>query len=620
MTCNLINQDIQRYKVGNEFSSVAPTPPAGNPPSAIAVLLANVFATSAALAWTPNGNAVSLYRRDVTANGTFLLVTNSISGAAAGFLDTGLSPSTQYQWRITANNQYGSSPNSNTVSATSTADTTPVGNWAIATPYRIGQKLPMRLLHPRPDVETSQYACHRKANTNWAYRARICVQGGEPPFKFEIISGPVGSVITEEFARATDPATGLIVHSLPTDYATVRWSSPSGNASWDVKITDQSGQIINATWTTQTDNTAFLVVDTALGNDVNPGTFASPVKTFVSGVWKSSATDATYANKIIAFKAGVYPIYQTIPNQNISINEGVKSKSYIAIESGVIFDTTQGHIFVNTGDITFSGIHLRGSRNDQQDNRIIQISNKNSNYLFEKLTFSQQTFGTQGFDNPACIVFMDDSNYGHNISIVDCTLLPTAKMQLICTFASDGVLIENNDLRDLDFPVSNGDALIQMKDDTKNATIRFNVGTGQALDGIIRMSNQQNAGMLALNQEVIYNYIKTTSVDWESAPIIWNQNATGQPNAANTHCARNTVVSPTYAHCTREWLGGDKTKMSGEAWVAPGGFMVGTGFENVLPVSVALTAGDLDANGKLTNATGKRNQHLGKIGFEIAST
>lgn len=620
MPCNLVNQQIRRYSVGGQFTSVPPVVVGGNPPAAISILLANVFSTSATLAWTPNGSTISLYRRNVTAGGAFVLITSAISGAASSYLDTGLAASTSYQWRITANNQYGSSPNSNTISATTGADTAPAGSWAIATAYRIGQKLPMRLIYPRPNGETSQYASHRKANSNWEYTARICVQGGEPPFKFEIINGPVSSTIVEEFDRAVDSATGLVLHTIPSWYATVRWASPVGNTSWEVLITDQSGSTITALWTTQTDNTAFVVLDAVDGNDSNPGTFASPIKTFVSGLWKSSAVDATFANKIAAFKTGTYPIYQTIPNQNVSINDGVKPKSYIAIEAGVIFDTSQGHFFVNTGDVSFEGMYLRGSRSDQDDNRIIQVSTKNANYLFSKLTFGQQTFGLTGFDNPSCIVFMDDVTYSQNISVVDCQLLPTAAMQLICTFSCDGVLIENNSCLDLNLSAPNGDRVLHAKDDTKNVSVRFNSVTGAFPGSAIRMSNQQNAGMLALNQEVIFNYVKTTSVDWEGAPIIWNQNATGQPNAANTHCSRNTIVSPTYAHVCREWLGGDKTKISGEAYIAPGGNVLGTGSELVVPASVVLLAGDIAVDGKLTNATGKRNQQLGKIGFEIAST
>ncbi|MEM0578109.1 T9SS type A sorting domain-containing protein [Flavobacterium polysaccharolyticum] len=492
-------------------------------------------------------------------------------------------------------------------------------NWLIASDYKVGQKLPLRLIYPRPDAETPNNALHRKASSNWTYQTRICIQGGEAPFKYEIISGPSTATIVGEMNRTIDPITGLIAHSYPDGYATVSWPNPSGTGNFNIKVTDQSGAITNAIWTVQTDETAFVVLDQVNGNDANTGTWHSPLASIPTGLWRNSDTDATYANKIAVFKRGTYPVYGRIPNTNCAIDPNIKPRSFLAVESDVVFNMNNGYFFVNTGDVAFVGMEFRGSRTDLNNNRIIQVSTKNSNYLFWKLKFSHQTTGINPIDNPACIVFMDASTFSNNIAVVDCEWLSTAAMQLICTFATDGVLVENNKITNANLSASNGSVLIHLKDDSNNVSVRFNKLSGIAPSGMIRMSNQQNPALRASNQEVCYNYLQSNMVAWESGLIMWNQNATATSNAVNTHCYRNTVITPNYAISAASWNGGDNVKLSGNAW-ASNYLVYHSGYELVAPQNAQLLANDLNADGTINNATGKRTLYAGKLGFEILST
>jgi len=504
------------------------------------------------------------------------------------------------------------------VTITATTEVSDSEAWKLQEEFRVGQKLPLRVIYPRPDAETTNFSLHRKASNNWAYKTRIAIQGGEAPFKFELINAPANTELAEEMDRSVDPETGLILHSLPENYATVIWPEPNGNSEFEVKVTDQSGATVTVVWSVQTDESAFVVLDSENGDDTNSGTWDEPLATVPVGLWKNDSADVTYAEKIAVFKDGEYPIYEDALNSNLSINESVKPRSYLAVGENVIFDTRFGHFYVNTGDVAFVGMEFRGSRSDVSNNRIIQVSTKNSNYLFWKLKFSEQTFGTLANDNPSSIFFMDDNTYGHNIAVVDSELLPTAAMQLIDLFSSDGVLIENNRILDVDFERSNGSVFIHAKDDTKNLTIRFNQLTGAAPDGMIRVSNQQNPDMLAYNQEVNYNYVKTSIVGYESGPIIWNQNATSAPNAANTHSYRNTIVSPTFAHSAATWNGGDDVQISGTAWQASD-LVYYEGYEEVSPENIQFFEGDLNSNGTIKQLNGNRDLYLGKVGFEMAS-
>src|SRR5699024_8886854 len=141
--------------------------------------------------------------------------------------------------------------------------------------------------------------------------------------------------------------------------------------------------------------------------------------------WKNSDSDATFGNKIAVFKDGIYTVNGVNSNANAAINANIKPRSFFALGENVVFNTSQGHFYVNTGNIAFVGMEFRGSRNDG-NNRIIQVSVKNDNYLFWNLKFSNQTFGIDGHDNPSCVMFYNDNSFLQNVAMVDCALLPTA--------------------------------------------------------------------------------------------------------------------------------------------------------------------------------------------------
>lgn len=493
--------------------------------------------------------------------------------------------------------------------------------WRIASGFRIGQKLPMNLIYPQPDVSTYTYASHRRAHTQFEYQTRVCVQGGEPPFKMELVTAPTGATITGEFDRVVDPITGLTTHTYPDDYGVVRWASPTGTTeTFEVLVTDQNDSTVTATWTVVVDDASFVVLDSVNGSDAAAGTYNAPLQTFPNGVWKNSSTDDTYADKIVAFKAGTYVINEGVVGEYCSINAGVKPRSYIGIESGVTFDMSTGHFFANTGDITFRNIIHDGSYAPADNCRILQVSTKNFNYLLDTLTYRNQTTGQVANDNPACVVFMDSTTFGGNIAMVNCFSDTTSAMQLIDTFSCDGVLVEGCKAPNIDYSNTNGDVWIHMKDDTRNCSLRYNVGVGTVPNGMLRISNQQNPDLLSANQEICYNFVWDLSQTSETAPIWWNQNATAAPNADNTHAYRNTIISNTNAYVARAWMGGDSVIMSGDVWVGTNYVVGENGYVNGTPASLEVVSADLDANGNLTDNSNKRTDYLGILGHEIATT
>jgi hypothetical protein len=493
----------------------------------------------------------------------------------------------------------------------------PSALWKLNTLYKVGQKLPMRLIYPRPDGETASTALHRKANSNWQYECRICVQGGEPPFKMAITSGPSGATLVGEFARSTDSATGLTLHSFPVDYGVVKWPNPSGTANFTVRVTDQSDNFVDVSWSSVTDDSAFVVLDAVNGNDTNPGTFASPKQTFVAGLWKNSQSDSTFATKIAAFKAGSYPIYQGSVNVSAEITGGIKPLSYLGIESGVVFDTSQGHLYINSGDVSMRNITFDGSMYTTQQNvRLIQVSPPCDNIHFSKLTFQNIGQGTVRDDNISCIMFVNNyPNFSHNVSFTECKVLPSTLVQFHALFSVDGILDENNEQLDANMPFANGSLTFAYKDDIRNLSSRFNRTTGP--NATFHVPNQQQASGGAINQELCYNFISTTTDDFEHGAIQWNLSS-NPTNAANAHCYRNTVVSDGFAITVAKFYGGDNVSVSANLYTADT-LLVGSGGTLVAPVNVNTTRANINSIGQISNS-GVRIANLGKVGAEIAST
>ncbi|MCX7748077.1 MAG: PA14 domain-containing protein [Clostridia bacterium] len=491
--------------------------------------------------------------------------------------------------------------------------------WIIPLANRVGQKLPMRILHPRPDTETSSLAAHRNAHSKIIYKTPISIQGGERPFKYEIISAPAGTTIVSEMQRSVDPLTGKTLHTRQDDLGVVTWTPAAGTHKFSIKVTDQSSATVTVDWSVTLNDSNFVIIDSSV-NRSGDGTWASPLKTWAD-LWGTDK-DATYANKIAYFKNGTYQVANSA-SANVSVNLNVKPLAYMGeSKEGTVFDTSRGHFYVNRGDVTFSNLSFTGSRKDA-NNRIIQVSTKNSNYLFFNLSFDNETVGTLANDNPGCIVFMDDTTYTKNVSLINCSTGTACALCLLVTFTVDGVLVENCYIRTIPSGVLGGNAGngIHIKDDTKNCTLAFNKVEGIFPGYHIGLSNQQGTLAGSANQEVCYNIIidKATTNRYEGSPLIWNQACIVYPNPVGTYCYRNSVITIKRAHVFRTWIaeGSTPVQVTGEAWTGLD-FSAGLGYKETGVSSVKLTSADFDNNGLFTNINNARTTYLGKVGAEIS--
>jgi hypothetical protein len=164
--------------------------------------------------------------------------------------------------------------------------------WRLPEGYYMPAKMPMTLVHPRPENETSAWARHKKAHPGIQYRIPISVQGGAYPFHYEVIQGPPGMSIGGQY--------GL------EDYGILTWTPAEEGGPYRVRvrITDQELNEQTAEWdlSATTEGFVFVDVNAATSGD---GSIRSPLKRF-SELDGNITGQSTHASKIAYLRAGTH--------------------------------------------------------------------------------------------------------------------------------------------------------------------------------------------------------------------------------------------------------------------------------------------------------------------------
>lgn len=162
-------------------------------------------------------------------------------------------------------------------------------------------KQPMLLVCPRPDSERSAGSAYSWAYSGITYDRVVAVQGGSPPFRFELLSGPTGATIANE-APSWNPNLTL--------WGRISWPTPSGTGNFRVRIRDQEGNTKLATWTCVTNNTKFRWLNASSGSDANNGVLVAdggtgPWQTV--NAWTQALTsDTGFQDLICVYRTGTY--------------------------------------------------------------------------------------------------------------------------------------------------------------------------------------------------------------------------------------------------------------------------------------------------------------------------
>lgn len=269
--------------------------------------------------------------------------------------------------------------------------------------YFVPAKMPMHLVYPRPDTETSAHARHRWAHPAMEYAIPVGVQGGAWPFKYELISGPSGAKIGSFYGEA--------------NYGSITWTptATTGTEEFVVRITDQELKTLEATWKVTVDPGMFVFVKTG-ASGAKTGTINDPLGSVAD--WYKAPKDGTYQNKIVVFRGGNYNLVgDPAEKNNLRLLKEYKTPSLIGFpgEEPIIDASTTKVMVSDLTDIFVSGITWKNARNDVPDAHYFWLTGEVSRATFWRNHFTEMKFGTAGTDNTGPVFISNTVKAKENI-------------------------------------------------------------------------------------------------------------------------------------------------------------------------------------------------------------
>jgi hypothetical protein len=359
-----------------------------------------------------------------------------------------------------------------------------------------------RVVHPRPDSETSSTAFHRNAYPNMQYEIPIGIQGGAYPYYFEIITAPSGTTLGSTIFEA--------------DYGILKWTPTvaGGPHTFQIRVTDQDLAEVTITWTV-TVSTSWLIFVSTSGNDTTgSGTLASPYATI------SKAVSVATGGKGICIRSGSY---SAGTNQNVFSSTtfrsifGYPGETVNVSCASIANSGNSGAFYWSTGgDYWASNMRVHNSSTLQTNSRFFtsQTNAVNRCYQYD-IHFDTGASGTTGNDNCACM-FIGSSTGGSTYAMQShCKferLPPTAGVNGYAAFDIYGVQYFLHEENTYDVPSSSADEVLWIKGaHNYDQTIRRNRFSEPWAGYLFYMNLGVSSGGAPQRIEVCYNKILSST-------------------------------------------------------------------------------------------------------------
>ncbi len=363
----------------------------------------------------------------------------------------------------------------------------PAGHWVSA-------KMPLNIVHPRPDTETGPftgpvYARHRLAYYDGVnpvqYECPIRVQGGARPHVYQVVAGPswlqIGaSYGSQMYGILYGTPTGAIAKTAP-ETVTVR-----------VFGQDQDSTDVTFTLATSSSTTDFVFVDSVNGSDTTgSGTYSQPFATLAK-VMGTNVTQTTFPAARVYMSGNLQWPTQTgaggpPPGNGLGYFDVIQTKVpvvYMALPGhSVSIDATLVQLTDWNG--SFNDLYIAGSGTS----RLAIVGSSTTvpeTHTFELYNASRCTWWNVDFQNPVNRVAANGnsnstsifaSNSGdikHYYTILGCTefgrspLSVNNSMLLVSLFSVQDIVFEDN--------TASGDSGFGFffKDTNRNVTAAYN--------------------------------------------------------------------------------------------------------------------------------------------------
>lgn len=303
----------------------------------------------------------------------------------------------------------------------------------------VAAKMPMKVVYPRPDSETSSTARHRLAYPGLEYKIPLAIQGGAYPFTFEVVSGP------SDMQVSNDPR--------EEDYGTLTWippTDPQPATTVRVQVTDQEGSTIDVTYSVAVTREHFVFLDPG-APERGDGTIGAPLNAF-SDIHRDSSSDTTYAGDILYLRDGRH--FLTGPsdsNGNYKVDNQNKPVVWLAYpDEDVVVDASSSVFNVIQGgaasDIFMHGFRMENARADISNSRFFFMAGDSADRAtFFDVSFRNLGRGTSGgTDNPGAIVQFKGTDWRDYLAVINCDIEDYSAPLVGSVYTTRHAVIEGN--------------------------------------------------------------------------------------------------------------------------------------------------------------------------------
>ena len=499
------------------------------------------------------------------------------------------------------------------------------GAWQLAAGHWIPAKMPMTIVHPRPDSEITGVARQQYAYADgvFQYRIPISVQGGAWPFHYELILGPAGASIAQADFNPADPYN--------SNYGAVIWTptSEGGPYTFQAKVTDQDGSTATVTWTATALNSQFIFIDPAAVTN-GTGTKASPFNTMVGlSVAVAGGVASAYYGKMFTYRAGTTTFTGAETNGNLHLKSNYNAYIFLGytgetctlnFSASAIINDDQSDLYIGQIGITNArtdGVNIGGQINTAfifstqvtAENRVTLFEMPASNAAYSTNTPHDSNEGVIVFDNPGTIRNYFSYTYS---TLTNCSV-PYYDIYMVKYGVHEGCQTVGNPAL---FPYGG----FFVKSDAQYFTIRNNYSVHGSGYGVIVIYGQSQT-VTNNNIEVGYNTIINLSADLNDGALMgFNNGSIGLNTTPNLYIFRNTLVGGYGAYGDYAWnLIEDKNIVIDDYGMSAkyniSNPVNGCTVTETNTLAGSSSTGILDVNYKLTGTY--RTSYLGTRGAEI---
>lgn len=407
-------------------------------------------------------------------------------------------------------------------------------------------------------ANTDAYCKNAYPGMHWEYR--IGVEGGRWPYIYKLMN----STFTAEGTEGVDYPTGMTIgrnitkigdhYVTPSDYSVVKWPNPTGTTeTFYVQIEDQVGATVNITWPLTIGTTGWTFVDIVNGNDTTgTGTFANPIKTFVTGLYVND-TDNSWVGTRAVFRAGSYPIHNGTSGVNADIDDLYKPRVYIAYHDGndwesVTFDQTTGHFTVDCDDFYIAHIISDGNKTANDPKSLAFQTTDQSRLTIDDITWRNKDTGQDTvIANESCIHSTDTQNVSlrkRYLHVCRNTMESTARTAFFVIYTTEHFLCEQNYASSINHEhVNIAGHFIHMDVKVENQYSTYRNNKALNMINCEQLGVFGNGGTGNSFQEMSWNVMEASD---PGATVLLGQgikwNTGTDTTATNQHMFKNTIV------------------------------------------------------------------------------